>query len=116
MGHIHTSTGPGEGRHSHSPDTERRPENSLYERQSRQGERVVEDGNGQTCLLRPASSDTETWTNQNSTISDSNIIALDALLHTKSTKDLPDMRSKGAEPIYWTGTESGLTETQRQTS
>jgi len=41
-------------------------------------------------------------------ISDSNIIALEALLQTKSDKDLPDMRSEGVEPIYWAGTESGL--------
>jgi len=48
------------------------------------------------------------WTSQNSTISDSNIIALEALLQTKSEIDLPDMRSEGVEPIYWAGTESGL--------
>jgi len=41
-------------------------------------------------------------------ISDSNILALDALLQKKSDKDLPDMRSDGVEPIYWAGTESGL--------
>jgi len=52
--------------------------------------------------------DTEVWISQNSTISDSNIIALEALLQTKSEKDLPDMRSEGVEPIYWAGTQSGL--------
>jgi len=52
--------------------------------------------------------DTEAWISQNSTISNSNIIALEALLQTKSEKDLPDMRSEGVEPIYWAGTESGL--------
>ena len=52
--------------------------------------------------------DTEVWISQNSTISDSNIIALEALLQTKSEKDLLDMRSEGVEPIYWAGTESGL--------
>jgi len=36
---------------------------------------------------------------QNSTIPDSNFIALEALLQTKSEKDLPDMRSEGVEPI-----------------
>jgi len=54
--------------------------------------------------------ETEVWISQNSTIPDSNIIALEALLHTKSEKDLPDMRSEGVEPIYWAGTESGLME------
>jgi len=48
------------------------------------------------------------WISKNSTISDSNIIALEALLKTKSETDLPDMRSEGVEPIYWAGTESGL--------
>jgi len=50
------------------------------------------------------------WTSQIScsTIFDSNILALDALLQTKSEKDLPDMQSHGAEPIYWAGTKSGL--------
>jgi len=43
--------------------------------------------------------DTEVWISQNSTISDSNIIALEALLQTKSEKDLPDMPSEGSEPI-----------------
>jgi len=52
--------------------------------------------------------DTEVWISQNSTISDSNIIALEALLQTKSEKDVPDMRSEGVEPIYWADTESGL--------
>ena len=52
--------------------------------------------------------DTEVWISQNSMISDSNIIALEALLQTKSDKDLPDMRSEGVQPIYWAGTESGL--------
>jgi len=55
--------------------------------------------------------DTEVWICQNSTISDSNIIALEALLRTKSEKDLLDMRSEGVEPIYWAGTESGLMDT-----
>jgi len=49
----HTFTRRGRCRHSHSPGTERRPENTSYERQSRQGERVVEDGKGRTCLVRP---------------------------------------------------------------
>ena len=44
--------------------------------------------------------DTEVWVSQNSTISDSSIIALEALLQTKSEKNLPDMRSEGVEPIY----------------
>jgi len=35
-------------------------------------------------------------------------LPLEALLQTKSEKDLPDMRSEGAEPIYWACTESGL--------
>jgi len=52
--------------------------------------------------------DTEVWISQNSMISGSNIIALEALLQTKSEKDLLDMRSEGVEPIYWAGTESGL--------
>ena len=52
--------------------------------------------------------DTEVWISQNSTIPDSNIIALEALLQTRSENDLPDMRSEGVEPIYWAGTESGL--------
>jgi len=52
--------------------------------------------------------DTDVWISQNSTISDSNIIALEALLQTKSEKDLLYMRSEGVEPIYWAGTESGL--------
>ena len=52
--------------------------------------------------------ETEVWISQNSTISDSNIIALEALLQTKSEKDLSDMRSDGVEPIYWAGTESGF--------
>ena len=30
---------------------------------------------------------------------DANIIALEALLQTKSEKDLPDMRSEGLEPM-----------------
>ena len=50
--------------------------------------------------------DTEVWISQNSTISDSSIIALEALLQTKSEKDLPDLRSEGVEP----STESGLME------
>jgi len=41
--------------------------------------------------------ETEVWISQNSTIPDSNIIALEALLQTKSEKDLPDMRSEGVE-------------------
>ena len=48
------------------------------------------------------------WISQNSTISDSNFIALEALRQTKSEKVLLDMRSEGVEPIYWAGTESGL--------
>jgi len=43
--------------------------------------------------------DTEMWISQNSTISDSNILALAVLLQMKSEKDLPDMRSEGVEPI-----------------
>jgi len=54
--------------------------------------------------------ETKVWISQNSTIPDSNIIALEALLQTKSEKDLPDMRSEGVEPMYWAGTESGLME------
>ena len=45
---------------------------------------------------------------QTGTTSDSNILAQDALLQTKSEKNLPDMRSVGVEPIYCAGTESGL--------
>ena len=52
--------------------------------------------------------DTEVWISQNSTISDSKILAQEALLQTKSEKDVPDMRSEGVEPIYWADTESGL--------
>jgi len=52
--------------------------------------------------------DTEVWISQDSTISDSNILALEALLQTKSEKDLPDMRSDGVQLMYWAGTESGL--------
>ena len=52
--------------------------------------------------------DTKMWITQNSTISNSNNIALEALLQTKSEIDLLDMRSEGVEPIYWAGTESGL--------
>jgi len=52
----------------------------------------------------------EVWISQNSTISYSNIIALEAILQTKSEKDLLDTRSEGVEPIYWAGTESGLME------
>ena len=44
--------------------------------------------------------ETEVWISQNSTIPDSNIIALEALLQTKSEKDLLDMRSEGVELIY----------------
>jgi len=61
-----------------------------------------------TDKLASYSLETEVWISQNSTIPDSNIIALEALLQTKSEKDLPDMRSEGVEPIYWAGTESGL--------
>ena len=68
---------------------------------------MVEDGNGQTRLVRPSDRGV---ISQNSTIPDSDIIALEALLQTKSEKDLPDMRSEGVEPIYWAGTESGLME------
>ena len=53
LDYIHTSTGRGGCCHSYSSDTERRPDNISYERQSQQGERVVKDRNGQTCLLRP---------------------------------------------------------------
>jgi len=52
--------------------------------------------------------DTEVWISQNSTISDSKILAQEALLQTKSEKDFPDMRPEGVEPIYRVGTESGL--------
>jgi len=52
--------------------------------------------------------DAEMWISQDSTISDSNILALEALLQTKSEKDLPDMRSDGVESTYWAGTKSGL--------
>ena len=41
-------------------------------------------------------------------ISNSNILAMQALLQTKSEKDLPDMQSDGMESICWAGTESGL--------
>jgi len=54
--------------------------------------------------------ETEVWISRNSTIPYSNITTLEALLQTKSEKDLPDMRSEGADPIYWAGTESGLME------
>jgi len=50
--------------------------------------------------------ETKVWINQDSTISNSNILALEALLQTKSEKDLPDMRSDWVESIYWAGTES----------
>jgi len=52
--------------------------------------------------------ETEVWISQNSTIPDSNFIVLEALLQTKSEKDLLDMRSEGVDTIYWMGTESGL--------
>jgi len=52
--------------------------------------------------------DTEVWISLNSTISNSKILAQEALLQTKSQKDPPDMRSEGVEPIYWAGMESGL--------
>jgi len=52
--------------------------------------------------------ETEAWISQDSTIPNSNILALEALLQTKSEKDLPEMRSDGVESIYWAGTESGL--------
>jgi len=52
--------------------------------------------------------DTEVWIRQDSTISNSNILALSALLQTKSEKDLPDMQSNGVESFYLAGTESGL--------
>jgi len=52
--------------------------------------------------------ETEVWISQNSTISNSTILALEALLQTISKKDLSDMRSEGVEPIYRAGTESGL--------
>jgi len=45
--------------------------------------------------------ETEVWIRQISTIPDTNIIALEALLQTKSEKNLLDMRSEGVEPIYW---------------
>ena len=44
--------------------------------------------------------DTRVWISQNSTISDFNILALEALLQMKSEKDLSDMRSDGVELIY----------------
>ena len=44
--------------------------------------------------------ETNVWISQDSTIFDSNILALEALLQTKSGKDLPDMRSDGVESIY----------------
>ena len=50
-----------------------------------------------TDKLSSYSLDTEVWISQNSTISDSSIIALEALLQTKSEKDLPDMQSEGVE-------------------
>jgi len=43
--------------------------------------------------------ETEVWISQNSTIPDSNIIALEAFLQTKYKKDVPDMRSEGLKPI-----------------
>ena len=52
--------------------------------------------------------DTEVWISQDSTISNSNILALEALLQTKSERDLLDMRSDGVESIYWADTELGL--------
>ena len=54
--------------------------------------------------------DTKVWISlcQDSTISNSNIFALEALLQIKSERDLPDIRSDGVESIYWVGTESGL--------
>jgi len=53
--------------------------------------------------------DTEVWISQDSTISNSNILALEVLLQTKSEKYLLNMRSDGVESlIYWTGAESGL--------
>ena len=74
--------GRGECRHSHSPDTERRPENTSYERQSRQERGWWRTG---TDKLASYGLETEVWISENSTISDSN-------------------------PIYWAGTESGLME------
>ena len=38
----------------------------------------------------------------------SNILALEALLQTKSEKDLPDMQSDGVDLTYCAGTKSGL--------
>jgi len=58
--------------------------------------------------LASYSLNTEVCISQNSTISNSHILALEALLQTKSDKDLPDMRSEGVESMYWAGTESGL--------
>jgi len=91
--HIHTSPGPRQDRHSSDPDW--RPKNPLYQRESQQGERVEEDGNG----LASYGLDTTVWISQDSTISNSNILALEALLQTKSEKDLPDRRSEGVELI-----------------
>jgi len=95
----------GQSQHSHSPDTERRPENSHTK-----GKAGRERGWWRTGKDKLASYglDTEVWISQNSTISDSSIIDLEAFLQTKSEKDLPDMRSEGTESIYWAGTESGL--------
>jgi len=52
--------------------------------------------------------DTKVWISKDSTISDSNILALEELLQTKSGNNLPDMRSDAVESIYWAGTELGL--------
>jgi len=47
--------------------------------------------------------DTKVWISQDSTVANSNILALEKFLQTKSEKDLPDMRSDGVESIYWAG-------------
>ena len=52
--------------------------------------------------------DTEVWVSSHSNISRADMLDLEELLNSESTKDLLDMRADGVEEIYWSGTESGL--------
>jgi len=45
---------------------------------------------------------------QRRTISRTDMLDLEELLHTESEKDSPGMRTDGVESSYWAGTESGL--------
>jgi len=52
--------------------------------------------------------DTEVWVSSLSKVSRDDMLDLEEILNSGSTKDLPDMRADGVEEIYWAGTETGL--------